>query len=121
LKLDPKFFPFEYVLKRKENDVWTETRQFLTEKNWAPPNRRQDIVSRSTSNDSAELVINYNFAVATKLDSAMNIALISFIMIMLLMFSLVLMNVVGHMVLRPLESLLYQVHTMASTIYSSVT
>lgn len=74
--------------------------------------------TRDMSSDRFD--INFNFKVPNQVDAACNLALLVAVMMLMVGFSLVLSNSVSHIVLRPLETLLMQVRTMASTIFQSV-
>lgn len=80
------------------------------------PARATDIYVVSSGN----LLGEFNFAPPHQMDSLMNCLLMVVIIVLMVGFSLVLSNAVSAIVLKPLDKLLLQVHTMASTIFKSV-
>eukprot|EP00397_Hematodinium_sp_SG-2012_P002006 GEMP01002012.1.p1 GENE.GEMP01002012.1~~GEMP01002012.1.p1 ORF type:complete len:1164 (+),score=223.37 GEMP01002012.1:126-3617(+) len=117
VRLEVKYFPYRVFIELPDN---SRKEYFFVSPNPAPA-RVEDLIVRSSTLENHSIIVRYNFAAPIKIDAGMNIGMISCVMVLLMGFSMLLANVAAELVLRPLESLLHQVHTMASTIYSSVT
>lgn len=81
-----------------------------------PPRREASL----RSSRSSHLEVDIDYQESMMLDSFMNLSSLFLIMLLLVIFSLLLSNSVGRLVLRPLEKLLGKVQQLASTIANSV-
>jgi hypothetical protein len=88
---------------------------------FASPHGKPQRSLSSVRTESKHLVIDFNFTEVYRWDAIMSLALMFFIMILMVVFSLMLTNSVSKLVLRPLENLLQKVKTCASKIFDSVT
>jgi hypothetical protein len=83
-----------------------------------PPARSDNILRISKSSN---MKCEFNFSHPKRMDAAMNMALVGFIMVLMVLFSLQMSYSVSRIVLQPLEKLLKQVKEAAATIFKSVT
>lgn len=70
--------------------------------------------------ESAYLTMSFNWSAVNQTDSAMNLMLLIFVMVLMVSFSMVLQRTTRKMVLRPVEKLLNQVKDTAAQVFESV-
>mmetsp|Transcript_59040 Transcript_59040/g.104933 ORF Transcript_59040/g.104933 Transcript_59040/m.104933 type:complete len:858 (-) Transcript_59040:75-2648(-) len=114
---DKSYYPWRVSLKSLASLPSDVSQQFPWISEKGAPLR----LSNNMVYESDFFKVEFNLQSPNQIDALMNIMLLVVVMVLMVSFSLVLSNSVSAIVLRPLEQLLTQVRTMASTIFQSVT